>query len=109
MGGSDVVHYVQFSLTGTACSCLMAYGTKRDYVAISYSLCCTLSWCFGGLSCCIVQWAHPNNVANVKSGESGAYYVIHFVLGTVVSLPDLGYVSPFIGDTTFGFGVGCLA
>ena len=49
LGGSDVVHCVHLSLTRTACSCLRAYGTERDYV-VSYSLFYMLSWCFGGLS-----------------------------------------------------------
>ena len=59
----------------TACNCLRAFGTKRDYV-VSYSLCCTLVWCVRGLSCSTVSWAHLGNVTGVKSGELGAYYVI---------------------------------
>ena len=43
----------------------------------------------------VLYWAHPGNVAGVKSGESGVYYVIIFVVGTVVSSPILGYVAPF--------------
>ena len=61
----------------TACSCLRAYGTERDYI-VSYSLSCTLSWWFGGLSCSTVLWAHPGNVIGIKSCEPGEYYVIYF-------------------------------
>ena len=62
----------------TACSCLRASGTERDYV-VSYSLCCTLVWCVRGLSCSTVSWAHLGNVTGVKSGEPGAYYVTLFL------------------------------